>query len=90
MTMSGRMIRHTLVDADLDAVQLGGCAGSRRYTGQRRLMTSQHFPVPAMCLIFRLEYNGARAQIKARVTEEPPYVRSSNRPNPVSRSADLS
>ena len=25
--------------ADLDAVQLGGCAGSARYTGQRRLMT---------------------------------------------------
>ena len=25
--------------ADLDAVQLGGCAGSGRYTGQRRLMT---------------------------------------------------
>ena len=25
--------------ADLDAVQLGGCAGSDRYTGQRRLMT---------------------------------------------------
>ena len=25
--------------ADLDAVQLGGCAGSGRYTGQCRLMT---------------------------------------------------
>ena len=25
--------------ADLDAVQLGGCAGSGRYTGQRRLIT---------------------------------------------------
>ena len=25
--------------ADLDAVQLGGSAGSGRYTGQRRLMT---------------------------------------------------
>ena len=27
--------------ADLDAVQLGGCAGSDRYTGQRRLMTGE-------------------------------------------------
>ena len=27
--------------ADLDAVQLGGCAGSGRYTGQRRLMTGE-------------------------------------------------
>ena len=27
--------------ADLDAVQLGGCAGSNRYTGQRRLMTGK-------------------------------------------------
>ena len=27
--------------ADLDAVQLGGCAGSGRYTGQRRLMTGK-------------------------------------------------
>jgi hypothetical protein len=27
--------------ADLDAVQLGGRAGSDRYTGQRRLMTAQ-------------------------------------------------
>ena len=26
--------------ADLDAVQLGGCTGSARYTGQRRLMTT--------------------------------------------------
>ena len=27
--------------ADLDAVQLAGCAGSGRYTGQRRLMTGK-------------------------------------------------
>ena len=31
--------------ADLDAVQLGGCAGSGRYTGQRRLMTCQKITV---------------------------------------------
>ena len=33
--------------ADLDAVQLGGGAGSDRYTGQRRLMTCKMHDVPS-------------------------------------------